>query len=72
MITKIGSQSREKLEDTGYTIESRAGKTVILTDGETYEQWQRNDHFAGYVIEIDGKGYEFCCTVNNFRLKTNS
>lgn len=34
---------------------------VLLQDtsNDRFELWQKNDHFAGYVIEIDGVGYEF-------------
>ena len=59
---KYGSQNREKLEDSGYVVER------LFDDGSAFlkdvctgeiELWQQNDHFAGYVIEINGKGYEF-------------
>ena len=36
-------------------------QTAILSDNTgKRELWAENDHFAGYVIEINGKGFEFC------------
>jgi hypothetical protein len=32
---------------------------VLLEDNGRIEVWAENDDFAGYVIEIDGVGYEF-------------
>jgi hypothetical protein len=57
----IGSQIREKIEDTSYEICLVYKKTAILMDMETgnTEIWAKNDHFAAYVIEINGVGYEF-------------
>ncbi len=67
MITIVGSQSREPIEDTEYVfVKEIDEKEIILRekDGDpnnrlSYELWVRNDHFAGYTIIIDGKGYEF-------------
>ena len=57
----IGSQKRETLAESGMRILKRwSKKEVILTDDTGIEEvWYENDHFAGYVIEINGKGYEF-------------
>jgi hypothetical protein len=58
----IGSQTREKLEESGCVLYERSSPTeVILLDEFTgnLEVWLENDHAACYVIEIDGKGYEF-------------
>lgn len=57
----IGSQTREKIEDTSYEICQVYKNTAILMNMETgiTEVWTKNDHFAGYVIEINGIGYEF-------------
>lgn len=59
----IGSQKREKFEDTDYVIHTwrnGAGHIVLMdkTTGKK-EKWILNDNYAGYVIEINGKGYEF-------------
>ncbi len=58
----IGSQIRDLLEDTDMRIVSATSDgEVVLTEGDSgsRELWQANDHFAGYVIEIEGVGYEF-------------
>jgi hypothetical protein len=56
----IGSQKRELLSESGMTICKKYKKEVILADRNgDHELWVLNDHYAGYVIEIDGKGYEF-------------
>ena len=63
MIKSIGSQNREKIEDTEYEVyRVCAHGEVILHDTEMnrYEVWAKNDNFAGYVLEINGIGYEFC------------
>jgi hypothetical protein len=58
----IGSQKRELLSESGMKLHKRLSKTEVelkdKTDGNI-ELWSLNDHFAGYVIEINGKGYEF-------------
>lgn len=61
----IGSQKREILADTEYTLILLNGNAAFLLNNSTNkkELWQQNDHFAGYVIEIDGIGYEFITTV---------
>ena len=62
-IQHFGSQAREKIEDTDekYRMVSKKGKEAVLfnPDSNTYERWYKNDDYAGYVIEIDGAGYEF-------------
>lgn len=67
-IKHIGSQSREKLEDLKdiYTIVKKTPKEVILHNKESNkdELWFLNDHAASYVIEIDGKGYEFAHSID--------
>ena len=59
----IGSQVREKIEnaDEGYKLISKKGNEVILYNSftDTYEAWYKSDDFAGYTLEINGKGYEF-------------
>ena len=64
----IGSQTRDKLEDTEYEFIQwqDMSRSVLLKNTATgnYEQWDRNDDFAGYVIEINGIGFEFVTTVN--------
>jgi hypothetical protein len=63
-LRSIGSQNREKIEDTEYEVEKFLDDDkdeVILIDTETgkKELWAKRDDFSGYVIEIDGIGYEF-------------
>ena len=61
MTTQIGSQHRETLQEAGYNLVSRNDECVLLENKDTkkLELWALNDDFAGYVIEVDGKGYEF-------------
>jgi hypothetical protein len=66
MITIVGSQSREPIEDTEYVVAAKINDEisdeVLLrekTEDSSFELWSRNDDFAGYTIVIDGKGYEF-------------
>jgi hypothetical protein len=51
------SQTRDRIEDTGRcVIRFLPGDQVLLSDATI---WAKNDHYAGYVIEIEGVGYEF-------------
>jgi hypothetical protein len=65
MITKRGSQNREPIEDTSYVILKTWPQVdlghVVLRDADTGrdELWVKRDDYAGYVIEINGRGYEF-------------
>lgn len=59
---QIGSQLRETLREAGLRLVGRPDNdSVILYDPNTelFELWVKNDHHAGYTIEIDGCGYEF-------------
>ena len=65
-----GSQLRQELELSGMTIYAFTGShdlasEVLLEERGTrkLELWRRNDSYAGYVIVIDGVGYEFARTV---------
>jgi hypothetical protein len=51
----------EPLSKTDFELAGKKGKEVILRDKETgvYELWGRSDNFAGYSIDVGGKGYEF-------------
>lgn len=59
-VKRMTSQNRETLDKAEATIHKRISPTevVLKIDGK-FELWAKNDNFAGYVIEIDGKGYEF-------------
>jgi len=65
MIIRVGSQTREPIEDTEYEllefIEYPSGQDAVLLNKETgiKELYVEKDDFAGYVIEIDGRGFEF-------------
>jgi len=65
----VGSQTRETLAENGdyHIIGFRANKTIVilenLGDGNA-ELWFKNDHAAGYVLEINGVGYEFARSIN--------
>lgn len=64
VLTRRGSQTRETLASAGMRIvacwpETDRG-TVVLADADgKRELWSRNPHYAGYVITINGIGYEF-------------
>ncbi|MFA5321947.1 MAG: hypothetical protein WC373_04680 [Smithella sp.] len=58
----IGSQKRYTLAESGMEfVLKMPGNAALLRDKLTgrLEIWQLNDHHSGYVIEINGKGYEF-------------
>lgn len=61
MGTQIGSQYRETLEEAGYRLVSKNDEYALLENKDTnkLELWAEKDDYAGYVIEIDGVGYEF-------------
>lgn len=61
----IGSQKRESLSESGMTLHKRIDRNQVhLKDADgNMELWIRNDHFAGYTIEINKVGYEFACSV---------
>lgn len=66
-ITTRGSQSREPIEETEYHVVSRypltdRGFLILQDDAGKRELWACNDDFAGYVIVVDGCGYEFVRT----------
>lgn len=59
---KRGSQIRENYKEAKYKLMSysKNDKNVILEDEDGQrELWTANDNFAGYVVEINGVGYEF-------------
>lgn len=56
-----GSQIRQLLENSDYAIASRLPDgDVLLSDRGQLSLWTPNDAYAGYVVVIDGIGYEFC------------
>jgi len=80
MITKIGSQSREKLEESGYelvrflngnkeTALLRFVENIGIAHPADEEVWVKRDDFAGYVIEIEGNGYEFVCNAKGYDIE---
>jgi len=64
-IRHIGSQTRENIETTDYVIVQKSGNEVIVydKDADNYELWVKRDDYAGYVIDIDGIGYEFAHSI---------
>lgn len=63
MPTQIGSQHRVTLEDEGLTLVDRPySGTVILRNPvtEDFELYIEADDHAGFTVEIDGIGYEYC------------
>ena len=56
----IGSQHRETLKESGYTLVGRFKGAVILQDFDgKQELWYANDDHAGYTIQVGRWGYEF-------------
>ena len=80
MITSIGSQNREPLNESGYHMHKRISRKEIILEKDDipgdYELWYKNDNHAGYVIVVDGAGYEFVRSVprnlEEFVVKTHS
>ena len=62
----IGSQKRETLQEAGFELVEKSDNQVILKEIETLnlELWVKNDDYAGYVVEIDGIGYEFAVSLS--------
>lgn len=63
-IRTIGSQKRERIEDTNYRIvktwpDVDRGSVVLEDADGKRELWFKNNRAACYVVEIDGVGYEF-------------
>jgi hypothetical protein len=60
-ITKQGSQFREPIGDTEYWVVGECDCGVVLHDSifGHFQVWAKRDDYAGYVLEIDGVGYEF-------------
>ena len=74
----IGSQNREKLENTEYEMLADEAEhahfdnegSVLLRNTKTnaIEVWFKNDLGSGYIIEIENVGYEFArCLTMNYR-----
>lgn len=64
---QIGSQTRLKIEDSEYKLieDLKNGEVILLnTKLNRKEIWFENNYSAGFVIEIDGKGYEFACSLD--------
>jgi len=70
MNERISSQIREPIESTEYKllelIEYPSGREAVLLNTETQvkELYVERDDFAGYVIVIDRKGFEFVRSLN--------
>ena len=63
----VGSQIRERLEDSEYDLFTRIdAETVVLHNNDTglNELFVENDDFAGHVIQIGDEGYEFIQTTD--------
>jgi hypothetical protein len=61
-----GSQLRESLEASGYRLESILAfdEVVLVDECGRRDLFVENDDYAGYVVEIDGFGYEFMCSLD--------
>ena len=63
---QIGSQTRQELEYSDYKLYQRinAEEVILMAYDGVLQFWVANDQYAGYVLEIDGIGYEFVSSVN--------
>lgn len=64
-----GSQRSETLEEAGYTLVRFIGadkREAVLQDKETgnRELWAKRTDYVGYVVEIQGVGYEYVWALN--------
>ena len=64
----IGSQIRETLPESGMLLIKKCGDDAYLKEINIgkIELWTMNDHYSGYVIEIDGDGYEFVRSIAEY------
>jgi hypothetical protein len=62
----IGSQTRQELEYSDYKMHQRinAEEVILMAYDGVLQLWVANDDYAGFVLEIDGVGYEFVTSVN--------
>lgn len=60
-----GSQNRDELADSGYTVNRflPCGDVILQNENGKLERWTPNNDFAGYVVEINGLGYEFVSSI---------
>lgn len=59
------SQTRENIEDAEYRVIKWNDESVILEDSiGNWSLWYSNDNYSGYVIVINGIGYEFVESYN--------
>jgi len=60
---KVKDQIVENIENSEYHLVNKIdeGKSVCLYNSELNrnEIWNENKHYAGYVLLVDGKEYEF-------------
>jgi len=65
------SQIREKIEDLNVMVavpKNSDGEIVLYDEEEEkFELWVERDDCAGYVIEIDGVGFEFVRTIREMK-----
>lgn len=63
-----GSQTRESIRDAGLRLiklDLTRGYAVVEDPVSGVQSvWHRNDYFAGYVLVINGIGYEFARSIN--------
>ena len=62
----MGSQMREHISETNNIILSVNEQELIVKDKNTgdVELWQANNHFSGYVLEVNDTGFEFVRTMS--------
>ena len=65
---KIGCQIRETLKKAEYVLVlgPLPDKTILVSPLDNLmkvEEWFESDDYSGYVLELNGKGYEFVKTL---------
>lgn len=56
----MSNQIRVNIKEKGYSLLHKDGRDIILENEEGgQELWTERDDFAGFVLVVDGTGYEF-------------
>ena len=57
---RFGSQRRSTLKEEGYSLVALVEESAIVRNPcEEEELWTKNDNGAGFILDINGVGYEY-------------
>ena len=60
----IGSQTQATLgEESLFLLSICSDQIIVVTEDNKTERWVRNDDFAGFVLTLWGRNYEFVETI---------